>query len=157
MVKENHRKENNMKVKFKKLNEKALLPVQAHDGDAGFDLYACLDTKLMILMSGERALIQCGFSMELPIGAEAQVRPRSGLAIKHGVTVLNSPGTIDAGYRGPVGVILANLGKDSFVVNHGDRIAQMVIAEVVQNVIFEEVGELSDSERGEGGFGSSGK
>lgn len=144
-----------MKVKFKKLNEKAILPKQAYEGDVGFDLFACLDGKELILMPGERVLVQCGFSMELPFCYEAQIRPRSGLAIKHGITVLNSPGTIDAGYRGPVGVILVNLGKDAFVIESGLKMAQMVIAMVAHSVSFEVVDELSDSERGEDGFGST--
>jgi dUTP pyrophosphatase len=141
-------------VRFKRLNKDTVLPKQAHSGDAGFDLHACCDQ--IFLNPGDIRLIPCGFSMELPSWAEAQIRPRSGLALKHGVTVLNAPGTVDAGYRGPVGVILANFGQQMYTVKHGDRIAQMVVKPVLQNVRFEVVGELSESERGEGGFGSSG-
>lgn len=142
-------------VKFKKLEERTKLPEQAHDGDAGFDLFACCDS--VMLNPGEIKLISCGFSMELPSFTEAQIRPRSGLALKYGITVLNSPGTVDAGYRGPVGVILMNLGQNGFIVEEGSKIAQMVIKPVLQNVKFEVVEELSDSDRGEGGFGSTGK
>ena len=145
-----------MNIKFKKLNDRSVLPKQVHDGDAGFDLHACLDEDTCVLVPGEIKLIQCGFSMELPVGTEAQIRPRSGLALKYGVTVINSPGTIDRGYTGPVGVILVNFGKEPFTFSNGSRIAQMIIAKVMQNVIFEIVGELSGSERGESGFGSSG-
>jgi dUTP pyrophosphatase len=141
-------------VKFKKLEDRTILPEQAHKGDAGFDLHACCDQ--IFLNPGDIRLIPCGFSMELPSWAEAQIRPRSGLALKHGVTVLNSPGTVDSGYRGPVGVILANFGQQMYTVNHGDRIAQMVIKPVLQNIKFEVIEELSESERGEGGFGSTG-
>lgn len=109
----------------------------------------------LVLPPGKRSLIRTGLVMALPAGYEAQVRPRSGLALKHGVTVLNSPGTIDAGYRGEVGVILANHGEAPFEIKSGDRIAQLVIASVVSATVVE-VAELAASERGEGGFGSTG-
>ena len=104
----------------------------------------------------ERALIPTGISIALPEGTEAQVRPRSGLAAKHGITVLNAPGTIDADYRGEIKVILVNLSNDPFVINPGERIAQMVVARY-EKVVWEEVEALDDTERGEGGFGSTGR
>jgi dUTP pyrophosphatase len=122
---------------------------------AGADLCAALETPLT-LAPGARALVPCGFAMALPAGYEAQVRPRSGLAAKHGVTVLNSPGTIDADYRGEVKVILVNLGQDDFVITRGERIAQMVVAPVVQPA-FAVVETLDETERGSGGFGSTGR
>jgi dUTP pyrophosphatase len=109
----------------------------------------------MTLAPGERALIPTGLAIALPPGYEAQVRPRSGLALKNGVTVLNSPGTVDADYRGEVGVILANLGAEPFTVSRGMRIAQMVVAPVTQ-LAWNEVDDLAESERGAGGFGSTG-
>lgn len=122
---------------------------------AGADLCAALDAPLT-LAPGARALVPCGFAMALPAGYEAQVRPRSGLAAKHGVTVLNSPGTIDADYRGEVKVILVNLGQDDFVITRGERIAQMVVAPVVQPA-FAVVETLDETTRGTGGFGSTGR
>lgn len=145
------------KVKFKKLHTDSKLPKQAHIGDAGMDLHAYLETKTLTGLSpGQRMLIKCGFSMALEHGWEAQVRPRSGLSLKNGISVVNSPGTIDSDYRGEVGVILINHGDESFIINHGDRIAQMVITQVPQ-VEIEEVEELNDTNRGIGGFGSTGK
>ena len=124
---------------------------------AGADLCAAVDADAPItLKPGARALIPCGFAMALPPGYEAQVRPRSGLAAKHGVTVLNSPGTIDADYRGEVKVILVNLGQEDFVITRGERVAQMVVAPVVQPV-FAQVEALDETERGSGGFGSTGR
>jgi len=121
---------------------------------AGADLKAAVKTEV-IVPPGNRVLIPAGFRMALPPGWEAQVRPRSGLAIKHGITILNSPGTIDSDYRGDVAVILVNLGQEDFTIYPGDRIAQMVIASVDQGQ-FIAVQELPVSERGEGGFGSTG-
>ncbi|WP_127023170.1 dUTP diphosphatase [Flagellimonas beolgyonensis] len=121
---------------------------------AGMDLRANLD-KPIVLKPLERAIIPTGIYMELPIGYEAQVRPRSGLAAKKGITVLNAPGTIDADYRGEVGVILANMSSDEFVVENGERIAQMVIAKH-ERAEWVEVASLSDTDRGAGGFGSTG-
>ena len=130
------------------------LPKRMSKDAAGFDLYANVKYNV-IIKKGERALVPTGISVALPFGYEAQVRPRSGLALKHGITVLNSPGTVDADYRGEVGAILANLGDDYYVVRRGDRIAQLVISKV-EMVEFEEVDELPKSERAGGGYGSTG-
>jgi dUTP pyrophosphatase len=130
------------------------LPSYATDHSAGLDLRANIDAPLT-LAPGQRSLIPTGLFLELPEGTEAQVRPRSGLAFKHGVTVLNSPGTIDADYRGEVGVLLINHGHDPFTVNDGDRIAQLVVARYVR-VTFAESADLRASERGAGGFGHTG-
>jgi dUTP pyrophosphatase len=121
---------------------------------AGADLRAAIDTPVT-LAPGSRKLIPTGFCMALPAGYEAQVRPRSGLALKHGITVLNSPGTIDADYRGEVGVLIINHGDQDFTVSRGDRFAQIVIAPVTQGA-FEVVSELSETVRGAGGYGSTG-
>jgi len=130
------------------------LPAYATEHSAGLDLLAAVDAPLE-LAPGARALVASGIAVALPDGYEAQVRPRSGLALRHGIGVLNSPGTIDADYRGEIGVILANLGAEPFVVRRGDRIAQMVIAPVTRGV-FEEVASLDETARGAGGFGSTG-
>ena len=131
------------------------LPSYATKASAGMDLRANLDAPI-VLRSLERALVATGLFIELPIGYEAQIRPRSGLAFKNGLTVLNSPGTIDADYRGEVKVILVNLSKEDFTIDDGERIAQMVIAKHEQ-AEWIEVKELVDTERGAGGFGSTGK
>ncbi|MBO7256348.1 MAG: dUTP diphosphatase, partial [Bacteroidales bacterium] len=131
------------------------LPAYSTPLSAGMDLRADIDEPIT-LGSLEKAMVPTGLHIELPDGYEAQVRPRSGLAAKHGITVLNSPGTIDADYRGEIKVILVNLSKEPFVINRGERIAQMVIARY-EKIEWEQVCELSDSERGEGGFGSTGK
>ena len=141
-----------MTVRFKRLSPDAVLPAYAHPGDAGMDVRSVDDLEIA---PGARALVHTGLVMMLPPGWEAQVRPRSGLALKHGVTVLNTPGTIDAGYRGEVGVILANLGDAPFAVKKGDRIAQVVIAPVTTAAI-EETDVVDDTDRGGGGFGSTG-
>lgn len=120
---------------------------------AGMDLYANLDESLT-LKSLERKLIPTGLFLELPKGSEAQVRPRSGLSIKNGITVLNAPGTIDADYRGEIGVILVNLSTENFTINNGDRIAQMVIAKY-ETAEWQEVSEINETARGTGGFGST--
>lgn len=130
------------------------LPAYETVQSAGMDLRANIDAPV-IIGPMQRALIPTGLSIALPAGFEAQIRPRSGLALKKGITVLNSPGTIDADYRGDIGVILVNLSNQDFQVNDGDRIAQMVIARYEQ-VEWKPVGELSETERGEGGFGHSG-
>ena len=122
---------------------------------AGLDLRANIDSPVALKPMG-RALIKTGLFMELPEGYEAQVRPRSGLAYKNGITVLNAPGTIDADYRGELGVLLVNLSEESYVIQDGDRVAQLVIAKFEQ-ASWEEVETLEDSERGAGGFGSTGK
>lgn len=131
------------------------LPKYETIGAAGLDLKANL-SETVILKPLERKLIKTGFFIEIPQGYEAQVRPRSGLAFKHGITVLNSPGTIDADYRGEIGVILVNLSNEDFVINDGERIAQLVFAKVEQ-ATWNSVAELSDTDRGTGGFGSTGK
>ena len=141
-----------IQLKVKKIHADAILPKQARAGDAGMDL-SSVEEK--VLLPGEFALIKTGIQIELPEGTEAQVRPRSGLALKNGITCLNSPGTIDAGYRGEVGVILINHSKVPFHIEKQMRIAQLVVQYVPQ-VFIEEVEELSDTERGEQGFGSSG-
>ena len=141
-----------MKVLFRKIDPAAMLPEYAHPGDAGMDLFS-IDG--VCLQRGGRALVHTGLVMQLPPDAEAQVRPRSGLALKHGVTVLNAPGTIDAGYRGEVGVILVNHGAEPFQVEKGMKIAQMVVAPVVRAEIVE-TAETDVSDRGSGGFGSTG-
>jgi dUTP pyrophosphatase len=129
-------------------------PHYATSGSAGMDLCAALEAPATIA-PGETALIPTGFRIELPEGYEAQVRPRSGLAIKHQMGILNSPGTIDSDYRGEIKIILTNFGKSPFIVNRGDRVAQMVVAKV-ERVAWEEVALVADSERGAGGFGHTG-
>jgi dUTP pyrophosphatase len=132
------------------------LPSYETSGAAGMDLRAAVDADSpATLKSGQRMLVPTGFIFEVPVGFEAQIRPRSGLAIKNGITCLNSPGTVDSDYRGEVKVILANLGQEDFVIERGMRIAQMVIAPVTQ-VVVTEVGETSETSRGTGGFGSTG-
>lgn len=131
------------------------LPHYGTEAAAGVDLRANISEPI-ILKPLERTLVKTGLFMELPVGYEAQVRPRSGLAFKHGITVLNSPGTIDADYRGEIGVILVNLSNENFTIENGERIAQMVISKH-KRAKWILVEELSDTERGEGGFGSTGK
>lgn len=131
------------------------LPSYETAASAGMDIRAFLEEKI-ILLPGERKLIKTGLYIEIPDGYEAQVRPRSGLALKNGITVLNSPGTIDADYRGEIGVILINHSDQNFEINSGDRIAQLVFAKVEQ-AIWNITDSLTDSERGKGGFGSTGK
>ncbi len=130
------------------------LPTYKTEASAGMDLRANIE-EAIVLRPLERKIIKTGLFMELPVGYEAQVRPRSGLAIKKGISVLNSPGTIDADYRGEIGVVLINLSREDFTVHDGDRIAQMVIAKHEQ-VDWEEVEVLEESTRGAGGFGSTG-
>ena len=130
------------------------LPKYQTELSAGMDLYANIDEPIT-LKSLERTLVKTGLFISLPKGYEAQVRPRSGLAFKNGITVLNTPGTIDADYRGEIGVILVNLSSQDFTINDGDRIAQMVIAKH-ETATWEAVENLDETERGEGGFGSSG-
>lgn len=130
------------------------LPHYATGDSAGMDLLAAIEGEIT-LAQGERTLIPTGLAFELPAGFEAQVRPRSGMALKHGVTCLNTPGTIDADYRGEVGVILINLGQEPFIITRGMRIAQLVIAPVTQGA-WQVVTSLETTARGEGGFGSTG-
>jgi len=143
-------------VQVKRLPHGADLPLPhyATPDSAGVDLVAAIEDAV-VLAPGERQLIPTGIAIALPPGTEAQVRPRSGLALRHGITLLNTPGTIDADYRGEIGVILINLGQEPFAIDRGMRIAQMIVAPVVQ-VAWDEVGELSESQRGAGGFGSTG-
>jgi dUTP pyrophosphatase len=131
------------------------LPRRASPGSAGWDLRAAVGEPL-VLAPGERAAVPTGLLLEIPPGWEAQVRPRSGLALAHGVTVVNAPGTIDSDYRGEVRVLLVNLGGEPYAVGRGDRVAQLVFSPVHETE-WEECDELADSERGEGGFGSTGR
>jgi dUTP pyrophosphatase len=141
-------------IKIKNLS-KHPLPKYQTVLSAGMDLHANLVNPIAI-QPGQREIISTGLFLELPEGFEAQIRPRSGLAFKHGITVLNSPGTIDADYRGEIKVLLINHGQAAFEINDGERIAQMVIAEYA-SIQWEETTHLNDTERGEGGYGSSGK
>lgn len=141
-------------IKFKPLDSAFEMPVKGSAKAAGFDMRACIPNNV-VLMPGVPTLIPLGCAVEIPEGFEIQVRPRSGLALKYGVTVLNAPGTIDSDYRGPCGVIMINASKDAFTVTPGMRICQFVVA-AVPEVELELVTELSKTERGEGGFGSTG-
>jgi dUTP pyrophosphatase len=145
-----------MILKIKKLREDAVIPEIAHPGDAGIDLRACVDKKHgKPILARSRAIIPTGIAVQLPAGTELQVRPRSGLALMHGITVLNTPGTIDEGYRGEVGVILINHSREMFRITNGMKIAQACLKRV-EIFDIEEVEELSETSRGEGGFGSTG-
>jgi len=143
-----------IKVKIVRVNGNAILPAYATSHAAGMDVAACLDAPLVV-QPFSTALVPTGFAIELPEGHEAQLRPRSGLALRHMISLPNTPATIDADYRGEVKVILINFGKEPFTVQHGDRIAQMVVARV-DRVVFDESGELGATERGTGGFGHTG-
>ena len=147
-------KENIMRVKIINKSNNSL-PTYATEYSAGMDLRANLEDSVT-LKPLERALISTGLFVELPAGYEAQIRPRSGLAVKHGISVLNSPGTIDADYRGEIRVVLVNLSNSEFVINHGERICQMVVAKHA-TVEWYETNELEASDRGAGGFGHTGK
>ncbi len=144
------------KVQIKRLPgaEQVKLPQRMSELASGFDLYAAVEEPVT-LNPGQRALIPTGISIGMPAGMEAQIRPRSGLALKHGITALNSPGTIDADYRGEVKVLLINLGQEPFAIGRNERIAQMVF-QLVPEVEFEEVDELAETKRGQGGFGHTG-
>jgi dUTP pyrophosphatase len=141
-------------VTFRRLDARAASPERATPGASGFDLRACLDGPL-ILAPGAVLLVPTGLALAIPPGWEGQVRARSGLALRHGLCVLNGPGTIDSDYRGPLGIILANLGPEPFTVNHGDRVAQIVFG-AVPEVSLREVEILPVTDRGEGGFGHTG-
>ncbi len=143
-----------MRIKIRRLSERAILPDYAHGPgeDAGLDLHAVEDT---VLQPGVPALVPTGLTIQLPPGYEAQIRPRSGLALKHAITLPNSPATIDPGYRGEIRVILLNLGREQYHVHAGDRIAQMIIARY-EAIEWDET-DLAESKRGTGGFGSSGR
>lgn len=143
---------NTFNLKVVKIHKDAILPNYAHPGDAGLDIYSVEEK---VLNPGERALIKTGIKIELPRNTEAQMRPRSGLALKHGISLVNSPGTIDEGYRGEIGVIVINHGNEVFKVEKGMKICQMVI-KPIWTVNVQEVQELDDTERGTGGFGSTG-
>ena len=138
----------------KELGKRFALPMRMSAHAAGFDLAAAIDSALLLPV-GARLRVGCGFAIELPPGVEAQIRPRSGLASKHGVTCLNAPGTLDADFRGEVGVLLINLGQHDYRIEPGSRIAQMVICALPATQL-EIVTQLSQSERGQGGFGSTG-
>jgi dUTP pyrophosphatase len=142
-----------MNVKVVRLHEQAQLPQYAHADDAGLDLFSVAN---ITLPPGASQLIPTGIAIALPPQTEAQVRPRSGLALQHGITVLNTPGTIDAGYRGEIGVILINHSQQPFQIHCGMKIAQMVIAPVMR-VSVQEVEQLDNTSRGDGGFGSTGQ
>lgn len=140
-----------VEIKFNKLHPDAQIPSYAHVGDAGADVYSVAE---VTLQPSDRAAIPTGLAVDIPIGYEIQVRPKSGLALKHGITVLNSPGTVDAGYRGEIQVIVINLGKEVYTFAKGQKIAQLVLKSVIQAQFIE--GELGTSDRGDGGFGSTG-
>ena len=142
------------KIQIKKLSNSVSTPKYETPGSSGMDVAAHIEDNI-IINPGEKFLVSTGFSIAIPKGYEVQIRPRSGLAAKRSITVLNTPGTIDADYRGEIKVILINLGKEKFIVKNGERIAQMVVCPVVQ-ANLEEVEDLPDTERGSGGFGSTG-
>jgi len=140
-----------IEIKFQKLHPDAQIPSYAHIGDAGADVYAVTE---VTLEPQKRAAIRTGLAVDIPIGYEIQVRPKSGLALKHGIAVLNSPGTVDAGYRGEIQVIVINLGEEAYTFAKGQKIAQLVLKPLIQASYVE--GELGISDRGVGGFGSTG-
>ncbi|MFG0256448.1 MAG: dUTP diphosphatase [Phycisphaerales bacterium JB043] len=142
-------------VLVRRIHEKATLPRYQTEHAAGLDLSSCLPDGPVTLQPGDIALIPCGFAMALPVGFEAQVRPRSGLSVRHGISMPNAPGTVDADYRGEMMVPLINLGREAFVVEHAMRIAQMIIAPVSAARVHE-VEALDETQRGHGGFGSTG-
>lgn len=145
-------------LKLSHFDENFSLPSYETKGAAGADVRASLGSgEKVIIKPGERILIPTGLSMEIPLGFEIQVRPRSGLSFKTGLMVLNSPGTIDSDYRGEIKIILGNLGKNDEVINHGDRIAQLILAPVVQACYILSTSNLSETTRGKGGFGSTGR
>ncbi len=142
----------NLKIKIKKIKESAILPHYAHKGDAGVDIYSIEN---YVLRPGQRILVSTGLSMAIPKGYEGQIRPKSGLALKHGITTCNSPGTIDSGYRGEIRVIVINHGSEEFKIEKETKIAQMIFNKV-EEAEFEEVEELENTRRGNEGFGSTG-
>lgn len=143
-----------LRIKIQKLHEQAIVPCYMSEHAAGMDLCAALDTEVVVA-PGDRIIVPTGIAMAIPVGFEGQVRPRSGLAIRQGITMLNTPGTIDADYRGEIGVIVINHGHESVTIRHGDRIAQLIIAPVVR-ADFVEVDSLCETVRGSGGFGHTG-
>ena len=142
-----------VKIKIQKIHEEAIIPKYAHKGDSGMDLFSTVDVKLP---SMARVLIPTGIKIAMPIGYEAQVRPKSGLALKEGLSVVNTPGTVDAEYRGEVGVILINYSKNAAYIEKGQKVAQLVISKV-EHASITEVDNLDKTSRGSGGFGSTGK
>ena len=143
-----------IKIQIKKLSNSVIIPKYETSGSSGMDIAAHVENNI-IINPGEKALVSTGFSIAIPTGYEVQIRPRSSIEVKKNITVLNTPGTIDADYRGEIKVILINLGQEKFIIQNGERIAQMVVCPVVQ-ANLEEVTELSDTKRGSGGFGSTG-
>ena len=143
-----------IKIQIKKLSDTVTIPKYETPGSSGMDIAAHIANNI-IINPGEKSLVSTGFSIAIPKGYEVQIRPRSGLAAKKNITVLNTPGTIDADYRGEIKVILINLGGEKFIIEKGERIAQMVVCPVIQ-ASLDEVKELSDTARGSGGFGSTG-
>ena len=141
-----------IKVKIKKIKDNAIIPKYSHEGDAGVDLYSTED---YVLKAGDRVLVSTGIKIAVPEGYEAQIRPKSGLAINHGISVVNTPGTVDSCYRGEVKIITINLGKEDFKIEKGKKIAQMIFNKI-EEAEFEEVEELENTTRGDGGFGSTG-
>ena len=141
-----------VKIKVQKIKGNAIIPKYAHEGDAGVDLYS---TEEYLLKPGDMVLVSTGIKVAIPKGYEGQIRPKSGLALKHGLSVVNTPGTIDSGYRGEVGIILINLGKKEYKIEAGKKVAQLIVNRV-EEATFEEVKELDETSRNEGGFGSTG-
>ena len=144
-----------VKLLIKKLNEEVIIPEYKTKGSSGMDLMANINSDIYI-KPGEKAIIPTGIAVSIPVGYEIQIRPRSGLAAKKNISILNTPGTIDADYRGEIKIILINFGKQEFKINPNDRIAQMILCPVIKAEL-EVVDELQDTKRGEGGFGSTGK
>jgi dUTP diphosphatase len=141
-----------MKIKIKKINKEAIVPFYVHKGDAGMDIFSVEEK---VIKPKERALISTGLKFEIPFGYEMQIRPKSGLAINYGITVLNTPGTIDSGYRGELKVILFNSSNEDYLVEKKAKVAQAIIA-TVEEAEIEEVEDICESSRGDGGFGSTG-
>lgn len=143
-----------MNIQVVRLNDRAMLPRYQTSGAAAMDIHACLDESI-VLQPMQRVMVPTGFSMAVPIGYEAQIRARSGLSIKHGITIVNGIGTIDSDYRGEVGVLVINLGQEPFKIEHEMRIAQMVIAKY-ESAVWVDVKRLDETDRGTGGYGSTG-
>ena len=141
-----------IEIKVKKINPDAIIPKYAHERDAGFDLYSVENYEINFR---ERVLVKTGLQVEIPRGYEMQIRPKSGLALKSGISVLNTPGTVDSGYRGEIGVILINHGSEIYAVKKGEKVAQVILNKI-EKVLIVETENLSESSRGEGGFGSTG-
>jgi len=148
-------KDQKIQIKFQKCHSRAEMPVRQTQGAAGYDIKACLENPVQI-NPGERMAIGTGIRVDIPKGFVLSVRPRSGLAIQHGITMINSPGTIDSDFRGEIKILMINLGSESFTINHGDRIAQILL-EKCHEVDWREVDELENTERGSNGFGSTGR